>query len=219
MPQINLLSTGSKKKIAPSKPSASEFADFFLIRRPLLIRSFVCFAVTASLWVAFSYSITKSERTLLELENKVNVLGTNPKEIEKLKDERAALEKKVELIDRLSSRKFFWFEKFEIIANLIPNGVWLTEISSKQEKPLVEKIDGKQVLSSIGKEKTILVVKGTAVADKIQNAVGFIGDFIKNLQVNWKFSKDFLEIKLNNATKENIGGLDVMKFDFTCESK
>ncbi|GEM_PF-1406549 len=220
MPQINLLSVGGKKKVISAHPSLVFSVDFSEIIPSLLIRSGICLGLTVILWTILGAGISKNVATLNGLEEKVKVLGANPKEIEKIKSERVILEKKISLIDSLSSRKFFWFEKFEILAGLVPNGIWLTEVSTSEDRISAEKIAAiKNKVQNANKEKVALVVKGVAVADEIQNAVGLIGDFIKGLQANWKFSKDFTEIKLNNATKETIGGIDVMKFDFICESR
>ena len=55
--------------------------------------------------------------------------------------------------------------------------------------------------------------------DKLaKDAVVLIGDFIKNLQNNAEFSRDFTEIRPNAVAKGAIGSLDIMKFELLCQS-
>ncbi len=221
MPQINLLSSGAKKKITmisslPKEPKT----ELSQVLPAVLIRSAICAGVCLFVWVFFVFNVSKKNQILSGLEGKVQVLSTNPKEIEKITSERSILERKANLIEQLSSRKFFWYEKLKFIASLIPDGIWLTDIYFKQEK-VQNKDSGVSGKKSDGGavEKTVLVIKGMAVAYKIQDAVSLIGDYIKIFQSNQEFAKDFSEIKLNTVSKGTVGGLDVMRFDFFCEVK
>ena len=216
MPQINLLKSTPKKKtvtIASVKDIRTEFIQISFL---LLIRSAIGAGLCFAVWIVLFINMTVKEKAFHKLEDKVKVLLANPKEIERLRNERSILEKKVKLIDSLSSRRFFWYEKLETISSLIPSGVWLTDLHSKVEK--ITNPSQNSQASSFG-EKTTLVISGTTVAYKIQDAVSLIGDFINNLQADKNFSADFPEIKLNTATKGTIGNLDVMRFDFLCETK
>ncbi|MFA5060363.1 MAG: PilN domain-containing protein [Candidatus Omnitrophota bacterium] len=232
MPQINLLAPGFKKReVTPSTASFSKaqaqsqfqqktervypgISSGVLDVLPAVgFRCAICGGIILAIWSFFLVNIPGNQKTLKELEVKVSVLATNPKEIERIRTERVILEKKVNLIDNLSSRKFLWSEKLALIADLIPDGVWINEIRSSSKK------DAAAAKAPPSDEKTVFTIKGTAVAYKIQDAVGLISDFIKNLQENADFSKDFQEIKLNTIAKGTVGSLDVMKFDLLCESK
>ena len=221
MPQINLLLSGSKKKIVTGATSAKKWeVEFTEIKPQLIKRSAICLGVTLSLWIILAITVTLRERIVRSFEDKVKASVASPKEIEQLKKERSTLEKKMKIMSDLASRRFLWFEKLELISTMIPDGVWLTGISAQQKKITPQGVNpiGTNQTADLG-EKTVFVVSGTAVAYKIQDAVSLIGNFIKNLQTNESFSKDFTEIKLNTVSKGTIGGLDVMRFDFLCESK
>ena len=183
--------------------------EFAQVIRPIIIRSPIVLGISLIIWVTLLINVSVKEKIFRDLEAKTSVLASNPKEIEKISSERAGLEKKVKLIDELSSRKFFWFEKLNQVGTIIPNGIWLTEVYSKA---------GPKNANGIG-EKTLFIIRGIAVAYKIDDAVALIGDFIKKLQADQNFSKDFSDIKLNTVSKGSVGGLDVMRFDFLCESK
>ena len=220
MPQINLLLSGSKKKTPTLTTAKEPKVGLSSVIPVVAFRCAICLGIGLFVWIVLLINIGKKEEVLRGLEEKVKVLATNPIEIERIRTERAALEKKVKLIDDLSSRKFLWYEKLDLLSSLIPDGIWLTDIYSKQEKATAKDSGSSEnnAASGLG-EKTVFVIKGTAVAYKIQDAVTLIGSFINNLQNNKDFAKDFTEIKLNTATKGSIGGLDVMRFDFLCESK
>ena len=220
MPQINLLSPGTQKKETRIVSSREVVINFAEIAPVVIFRSSICIGICVVLWIGLYFQISKKQKVLKELDVKLQALEENPKEMEKIKTERAALEKKVKLIDELSSRKFLWYEKLDILADLVPSGIWLNEVYSKREKMSDNELaqlkeSGK---GSVLGEKTILMIRGTAVAYKIEDAVALVGDFIKTIEANKEFSKDFV-IRPSAVSKGSIGGVDVMKFDLICESK
>lgn len=235
MPQINLLSPDfrkvtkdkeaavvrAKKAISPSE-YALEWQD---VARDVTLRSAACLAGCIAIGIVLSISISHKQKALGILNEKVKELSASPQEMQDLKTQWDGLEKKVKLIDDLLSRKFSWFEKLDLLAILIPDGVWLTDIFSKQEKssarnsPSTAAGKGKTVVIDDLSRKTTIVIKGMAVAYKIQDAIVLVRDFIKNLQNNEEFAKDFEAIKLNTLVKAAIGGMDVMRFDLICETK
>ena len=221
MPQINLLLSGSKKKIVTGVTSTKKWEVELAGVMPQFIKhSAICFGVSLFIWIILAIIVSAREKAVRSFEDKVKASVASPKEIEQLKKERSTLEKKMKIMSDLASRKFLWFEKLELISAMVPDGVWLTGISAQQKKITPKGVNpaGINHTADLG-EKTVFVVSGTAMAYKIQDAVSLIGDFIKNLQTNESFSKDFMEIKLNTVSKGTIGGLDVMRFDFLCESK
>ena len=218
MPQINLLLSSSRKKTTKVIISPQDLKlDLSKIYPAALKHSAISFGICLLIWLILFFSNAQKTKALSDYEEKVTVLTRSPKEVEEIIKERAVLEKKIKLMDTLFYRKFFWHEKLTLLSDLIPDGIWLTDISSQEENAISPQRVGRSMIG-VG-QKTILVVKGTAVAPKIQDAVSLIGDFIKNLQENSEFSKDFVNIKLNTVVKGSIGGTDVMQFDFFCESK
>lgn len=211
MPQINLLSTGQKKK--DSKPAVVRDTkpEVTKVIRPALIRSLICFGIGLIIWAVLLVSAAGKQKILNDLSEKTKVLESNPKEIERVRNERSALDKKVKLIDELSSRKFLWYEKLSQIGTIVPSGIWFTEITST-------KMSSKDLNSGAG-ERMFFIIRGVAVAYKIDDAITLVGDYIKRLQADQAFSKDFNEIKLNDINKNTVGGLDVMRFEVLCESK
>lgn len=219
MPHINLLSPGTSAKKIETKiiPSAVSKINIPQILPGLLGRCAVCTGAIVVVWLILAFQISIQEKKLSVASRDTEGLSAYPSKMEAMKKEKEGLEKKALLIDQLSSRQFFWYEKLDLISFLIPQGVWLTDISLRKEKMSAKEM---AALKGVGiEQKTILVVRGTAVAYKIEDAVGLVGSFIHILQGNEQFAKGFKEIKLNTATKGTLGGLDVMRFDLFCEVK
>lgn len=213
MPQINLLSPASKKKVIKAIIPGDPKAEFSLVLPVVLKRSGICLVLGLFLWVILAVNIAKKGKALHTLDQEVQVLVADPKEIEKLRNERAALEKKVKLIDELSSRKFYWYQKFELLSNILPDGVWYEEIYFKPERTVSAR--GSKATTE---ERMEFVIRGTAVASSLDDTISLIGNFVEKLERHPEFAKDFDNIDFNTS-KGAIGGRDVMKFDFSCQSK
>lgn len=225
MPQINLLSPGInfKKKETKGILLTDPHQEFQSISKALIISSSVCLVFLLVFWLILSFQKSTKEKQLVGLREKFKTLAINPKEIDSLNKEKLALEKKIQLIDTLSSRKFYYFEKLQQISDLIPDGIWLVEISIRTEKKQMpsgknkdknkDKDTGKDIF-----EKTTLVIKGKAVADTIQEEVESVDIYLDNLKNSNDFAKDFSEIKLNSVAKSTAGNKDIMTFDFICKT-
>ncbi|HOW35909.1 MAG TPA: hypothetical protein PL155_05805 [Candidatus Omnitrophota bacterium] len=217
MPQINLLAQPAKKKkeiaVKPTFASDSK-ADISDVKPVLIFRCSICLGIIFLIWLPLFINIFLKEGRLKKLTQEVGSLSTSPEEMDKIKKEKVGLEKKIALITELSSRDFLWHRKLDLLADLIPSGIWLTDIYTKKEagsSRLNPKTGGTT-------EKVFLVVRGTAVASRIEDAVLLVKNFVENVKSNKEFSKDFAEITSSNIAKSTFGGLDVMRFDLLCEA-
>ena len=213
MPQINLLSPAPRNKVTQAVIPGDAKAEFARVSPLLIKRSVICLVVGLVVWIILAVNIVGKEKVKWEIDEKVRVLVADPKEIENLRNERAALEKKVILIDELSSRKFSWYQKFALLTDILPEGIWFEEISFRPGKTTAR---GKP--SAATGEQMEFTLKGTAVAYSLDDAISLIGGFVDKLGKNTDFAKDFEDMDFN-TTKGSIGGLDIMKFEFTCSSK
>ncbi len=211
MPQINLLVTvAGKKKKAKSLESPqieiAKVAPFFI---PI---SIVMSVVLIICWLILSFFTIKDKKELAALENKKGNLTASVQEIKETSSKREMLSKKVELLDNLSSRKVFWSEKLKNIADAVPQGVWLTEISLDKLNifPKEKKEEGNGQA-----DKFMLTIKGRAYAYKIQDAVTYIGKFNNLLKEDESFFKDFTSVELSSVAKSSVGKTDIMNFEFS----
>ena len=212
MPQINLLLTASsrKKKVKSPEAPKAELAKAIAIFLPI---SYAAVTILVLIWLILSFLVMRDKKEFAILDQKKSNLSVSPQEIQQVALKKEQLKNKTELLENFSSRKFSWSEKLEKIAEFLPEGVWLTQISLDQLAMLsgeAEKDKGDIILLN----KFRLTIKGSAYAYKIQDAVSSIGKLNNLMKEIEEFSKDFTEIKLFNVAKASIGKTDIMNFEF-----
>jgi len=158
------------------------------------------------------YFSNQKANELAKIDKKATAVKIDPQEALKFKNQQEALEKKISLLEELSSHEFFWVDKMDDLSDCLPRGVWLNDLSLNKKKITQEVAKGKNEES----EQTILTIKGSAIAQRIEDAVSYIGEFVNALKQKPSFSKDFSEIKLNAIYKGTIGKSDVMNFELVC---
>ncbi len=226
MPQINLLSPGvglrKKKRSITADPPLEELKRICKI---LIMTAGVTCVVCFVIWLVLSSRVKAKKAELAKAQKKVDALELNPDEIKNLESQRGGLNKKVELIDRLSSRDFYYYRKLELIAQIIPEGVWLIEVNfqstdiSPRARQNTRRRRSQVEPSGTVSSATRLILKGKAVSGRIGDAVGLIQKFYENLKANEEFSDDFTEIKIGDTSLSRVGSREVMIFDVICSSE
>jgi len=105
--------------------------------------------------------------------------------------EIAILKAKMAVLDQLTKRKFLWTEKLNQLSDLLLPGIWFTHIYTDSENRLM--IEG-------------------SVISKSEEAMAFVGKFMKNVKDNQQFFKDFKSIKLESVQRKNKEERDVVDF-------
>ncbi|MDP2981583.1 MAG: hypothetical protein Q8N67_05955 [Candidatus Omnitrophota bacterium] len=105
--------------------------------------------------------------------------------------EIAILKAKMAVLDQLTKRKFLWTEKLNQLSDLLLPGIWFTHIYTDSENRLM--IEG-------------------SVISKSEEAMAFVGKFMKNVKDNRQFFKDFKSIKLESVQRKNKEERDVVDF-------
>ncbi|MFC1704131.1 hypothetical protein ACFL1E_05050 [Candidatus Omnitrophota bacterium] len=215
MPQINLLSPSFGKKLKQKKqakktissPSSAKVLPYVYISSGVTIVVLIC------LWVGIVFMVNKNEEAFASLEKQEAALKVDPKYLVKIKKKRDDLKKRVQFLQGLSAKNFFWNKKLDDIANVIPYGVFLNTISLN-----------KRIVSVAGdseekKEELLLSIKGIAVAFKIKGAVELVEEFYGNLKNEESFAKDFSDISTEKISKSVMHGRDIMQFEIVCAFK
>jgi len=215
MPQINLLYPTQGKKMPKTKlafalPKIEVDASAIAKSLAPALTPLIVVLICASLGL-FYFSNQKANE-LAKIDKKATAVKIDPQEALKFKNQQEALEKKISLLEELSSHEFFWVDKMDDLSDCLPRGVWLNDLSLNKKKITQEVAKGKNEES----EQTILTIKGSAIAQRIEDAVSYIGEFVNALKQKPSFSKDFSEIKLNAIYKGTIGKSDVMNFELVC---
>jgi len=111
--------------------------------------------------------------------------------VDSVNKEIAVLKSKMTTLDQLTKRKFLWAEKLNQISDLVLPGIWFTHIYTDTENRLI--IEG-------------------SVVSKSEEAMAFVGKFMKNLKDDQMFFKDFSNIKLESVQRKNTEERDVVEF-------
>ena len=105
--------------------------------------------------------------------------------------EIAVLKAKMAVLDQLTKRKFLWTEKLNQLSDLTLPGIWFTHVYTDSENKLI--IEG-------------------SVISKSEEAMAFVGKFMKNIKDDQQFFKDFKNIRLESVQRENKEERDVVNF-------
>ena len=134
MAQINLFSPNLNKKIGKSKTFAVSQVEVSSLSRATLVLVLPLLAVLMVISLMLVFLTGGKTAHLRRVEKKESTLSVDPQELIKLNKRKGALNKKIELLTELSSRRFSWADKLTQISDSLPNGVWLTEITVSSVK-------------------------------------------------------------------------------------
>jgi Tfp pilus assembly protein PilN len=210
MPQINLLAPTSNKEAAKKAKSVDlPWLNLLVAFRSALVSAIpltlICGLISVGLFVVKD----RKDSELKTIQQREASLTVNPQELSEWKKREVTLKKKISLLSELSSPGFSRSTKLLEINDYLPEGVWLSEIYLGKSGQSWETTAG-------ARRQTVLIIKGSAVAPQIDNAVALVGEFVTSLKRSQSFSRDFSEIKLNAIYKSSIGRTDVMNFELVC---
>lgn len=210
MPQINLLAStlgkGSKKVKKEIASGVEKHKPSFAIYYPVII--FI--VVIVIVWIVMGFKISRYKREYSELEHKEAGLAVEPQRLIKLNEQKNILTSRLDFLEKLTEKRFQWSVKLNRINELIPDGIWLTEIVTERKitlDPITKKPQGEHLIVSI---------RGRAVSAMIQDAIDLVGIFHDKLKNDEAFSGDFKDINLSSVTKGIVASRDIMNFEFDC---
>lgn len=111
--------------------------------------------------------------------------------IEGINKEIIALKAKMTVLDQLTKRKFLWTEKLNQLSDLILPGIWFTHIYTDSDNRLI--IEG-------------------SVISRTEEAMAFVGKFMKSVKDDQRFFKDFKSMKLESVQRKNKEERDAVDF-------
>ncbi|MDO8603391.1 MAG: PilN domain-containing protein [Candidatus Omnitrophota bacterium] len=186
MIEINLLPEGLRKKkteLSFNLNIEAEKLKFLIVGGAIGILIFIIIALSLG-----SFIMDAQIKKLLAREN--NFSG-KISHIDSVNKEIAVLKSKMTALDQLTKRKFLWTEKLNQLSDLILPGIWFTHIYTDNENRLI--IEG-------------------SVVSKSEEAMAFVGKFMKNLKDDQVFFKDFSNIKLESVQRRNKEERDIVEF-------
>lgn len=164
------------------------------ITKRLLLGASIAVVLAAAIFVTLTINLTfkKSQNAALttKYENYINLKN----EVQELREDVHALNVESELINSLFFKKVFWSEKLLILSKIMPAELWLKTIQMDDESKM--RLKG-FLLPAFAEERPIAI----------------LSKFIRNLQENKEFFKDFSEISLVNVKSVPGKGKEVYEFN------
>lgn len=156
-------------------------------------------------------AITQRNR-LIKLSAEFTEVSPLEKVAEVLKKQADELNRKLSVIESLTSDSLIWSKKFYDLSGAVIEGVWLTSLSLNVEAP-------KGGADAQSKSRQTLVLKGSVVSPSPGGETAIVGKFIESLRSNRGFFDDFDDIKVSSIQSKRLGEIEVMDFTIICYFK
>lgn len=122
-------------------------------------------------------------------------LASDKANVDKVLNNLSTYRAKESTLGVLRQRDWYWAQKLNLISDLLPKGVWLSDIRYMNN---------------------VMTIEGSAVS-KEQAGMLMVGDFVSNLKSDESFSDDFDSIEVGVLKRRTIGKIEVA--DFTIQIK
>ncbi|MBN1872220.1 MAG: hypothetical protein JW800_06585 [Candidatus Omnitrophica bacterium] len=182
---------------------------------PLLPIAAVFLGLIVFLHLSFILAVNVKTRSLKRLETSWQKIQPERQEAERYKDELVSMRSKIDAIDSLIEGRMSWAKKLSDLSDAIIPGVWLNKLWLEKKVSVVSA--GPTVTSDAPRppvtitEKT-LHLSGSVIATGGEETAA-IGKFIRSLEKNQGFFKDFKEIKSASIQRANLKDVEVMNFE------
>ncbi len=221
MPQINLLppSLSKTKKLdkSPKKSSINlkdrlKFVPIWLRLTPLV--NIVLFVFLTG-FIFYLINGRKSYiKNFYKLDNQNIQLGI-PQQLKDVIENKENLKEWIKIIENIKAKWFIISEKLNIISDILPDGVWLSELSI-EKKGMTKGVSPANAQNS---DSISLRLKAKAFSLKEQELLDIAGQFLNSLKKDEKFSLDFKNITLGKLNRTKIGNFEILEFNIECEGK
>ena len=158
-------------------------------------------------------------------------IAPQAREIESLKNDTAAIQKKLKTLRQMTDHPFYWARVLNVISNELTDGVWLTRIAL--EEKIIKKDEGKakrvKKTKSGDKEKTkgagvpgavrqvTLVISG--LADSKIGGTASVTSFSQNLDKNEEFKQAFSKVVIDKIGRAKDMKDQLFEFTISCSVK
>ena len=146
--------------------------------------------------------IAQENKKLGALRKEYELLRPEYEKVVKLKADKEKLEAKILVMDKLLAQRLLWSKKLNQLSDLMSPQVWLSSVT---------------VISN--PTSRTLLIRGKTYSNKGEKMVEQVGDFIRRIEEDEPFFKDFVNVELISTERETIGPTEVMRFELTCQFK
>lgn len=168
------------------------------ITKRLLYGVFPVLAFTAAIFFILTVSLNLEKSKFAVMNNKYQNYVNLKRDVQKLKEDVYSLNKESALINSSFFKKFFWSEKLLFLSEIMPAELWLKTIRVGKENEI--RLQGFLLPSSVAEER---------------RPISILSNFIRSLQENEEFFKDFSEIVLVDVKSVSTKDKDIFEFNIT----
>ena|SRR3989338_3985849 len=146
-------------------------------------------------------------------------LGSKKSGIDTIKNKIESIKKQAPLIDKLTVRDRSWAEMLNVISDSMTPGVWLAELSYKEEQAAKGAAGDKKGSppAEIPAQRS-LILSGYAYSAS-EDPTTAISRFIKSLKGDRMFSEHFKNVAVEDIKGEKFDAQEVMAFKIICSFK
>lgn len=191
MVKVNLLSLETNK----TKDAGPPITNIQWLPRALLSLIIIFFSIAVYLRLVTVYQ-KKGLREAIKQYEEAEALA---KKVKTLKEELDKLNGELNLFADYLKREIAWSEKLSELRNLVPQEIWLTQLSFEKKEA------GTVSLSS-------LFLKGSLIPQEKTSPIGTLSKFINQLKEAQEFSGDFQNLILSDSRTETKHNVEIMTF-------
>ncbi len=197
-PEINLYESREKPLLIKREEE--------LLKVVSVSASIACiFLIAFYLMMANRVATMRNKLNNLKSQMKQSELVTDLMSYSDLETLKVKLTKRLSTFQRIISARSYLTTKFNELPRILPDGLWLTGISSEEMK---EK-EGK-------KFSKIFKLRGVVFLGDSAKELDSINNLVSKLNESQVFSKDFRNIKLDSVSRDKLGETPVTLFEITC---
>ncbi len=142
-------------------------------------------------------------------------------EMIKQKNETTETAKKLQQLETMAGRKFFWWSLMNALSDSVTKGIWLRELAVVEMTPPAVAAPKTSAANSVKPppptKAWFLKLDGSTVAQGQETA--YVGKFIKELKDNKALSGLFEGVELADMNQRKIREYDVYDFVLLCKFK
>ena len=158
------------------------------------------FAFIALLYIVFAVNMKLKRSKFVTLESKYQNYIDLKNEVQTLKENIYSLNKEFGLINASLFKKFFWSEKLLSISKLMPDDLWLNAIR-------------------VGRGNEIKLQGFLLPGSTEERPIAILSRFMRRLQENKEFFKDFSEISLVDVRSISAKNKEIFEFNIALKTK
>ena len=175
---------------------------------------------------AASLKHARTRQDLKVVQNDIAQLQDIVNQVKQLEQEKLLISQKEQAVKQIMSGRTIWSHELRKLAGLVPEGVWLEDISvSSRRRPVVIQVPNPN--RSPGQPPTVsktviqafpaLRITGFALSPHREKGLSLIGALIRNIKQDEVFSLRFVAPEMRSIERQDYMDRTVMKFVMDCE--